>query len=291
MFGRRNRDDDEDETPRAGRSSWSTRAAWLTLAGGAAVLLARVSLATVVQVHGSGMAPSLREGDYILLLRQTRALERGDVVVYDPLDALGPGDAPWLPRLSPDHPTAPNDKGHEQPDVRKSPQADFRNTAVVDREELERNWAKVRRKSDGIATRDADRVPMRIGRILAIPGDRVSFNVKDAVLGLAVDDEPLIAKPAANSCEQPPCPTWAFEQAPDRRYRVFASQAGTSSWPGLHLPSDRVTTAAEGYLVVADNRDEGACCDSRTLGWIPISAIRGKVMMRLGAQVGDDADL
>jgi hypothetical protein len=39
---------------------------------------------------------------------------------------------------------------------------------------------------------------------------------------------------------------------------------------------------ADGYLVIADNRDEGACCDSRALGFVEAGRIRGEIVLRLG---------
>lgn len=276
MF-RRNEDDDEDErTPkRSSGHTWSTRFAWATLFGGAALLFARVSVATVVQIHGEGMAPTFVDGDYVMLLRERWTLQRGDVVVYDPDLAIGAGP----PSPDPEHADAPrarDDRGRQLPDPHREPTPDLRNTAVVDREELEKNWEKVQRKSGGIVRYEA--TPMRLGRIVAVPGDRLTFHVEGAVLGLAVDDQPLTAKRSTVGSAGV-----AFESTDERRYPVLLGDDDREPWSGLALPGSAggpVELVAEGYLVLADNRDEGACCDSRALGFIPPEAIRGKVVLR-----------
>ena len=70
--------------------SWSTRLAWLVLVAGVIVIGVRLSAATVVRIHGHGMAPTLLDGDHVLLVRGTWGLERGDVVVYDPTPISAP---------------------------------------------------------------------------------------------------------------------------------------------------------------------------------------------------------
>lgn len=291
MF-RRHAEHEDESTPRPRGRSWSSRLAFATLFAGAVLLIARVSVATVVQIHGDGMAPSLADGDYVVLLRGGTDLERGDVVVYDPALADGPGSMPWTRVPEADDPRANGEGGRERPDARRAPEHDLRNTAVVDREELERNWEKVQRRSQGIATRE--RVPMRLGRILARPGDVVTFHVEGASLGLAVDHEPLSSKPAGTRPppeDATPSSTAdarhgvAYESTAERRYPVLVgTDAALDRWPGLVLPAPEggpVELEAQGYLIVADNRDEGACCDSRALGFIPPAAVRGKVLFRL----------
>lgn len=281
MLRARDPDDAPVERTAPGRS-WSARMAWLTLIGGGVLLAMRVSVATMVAVHGEGMAPTLHEGDYVIIVRERWTIEHGDVVVYDPDHALGPGQTFASPPHA-DSPSAPNADGREFPDPRRDPGVVYRNTAVVDREELEQNWAKVQSKT---RVRTGPSTTMRLGRVLAIPGDRVEFHVPDATLGLAVEGERLESK-----AELRPdiVPAIAYEQADHRRYAVIPGEGRDDAWPGLELPPARggpVQTEAEGYLIVADNRDEGSCCDSRALGWIPAEAIRGKVVLRLATHPG-----
>lgn len=300
------RPEPEHDAPpvRSGRS-WSTRLAWLTLVGGVALVATRVGVATVVQVHGDGMAPTLFDGDHVMLVRGSGGIERGDVVVY------APGAAMPLPPAEPemaqaDDPRADNDRGQEPPDVREDPSRNLHNTAVIDPDELEDNWEKVQARSDGLATYEAP--TLRVGRVLAVPGDRVAFHVPGAALGVAVDGEPLLQKPgeplrlALRDAEDPGGPAdaprlraTAYESTDERRYQVLApTHQPTDPWPGLALPpaeAGPVELEAPGYLVVADNRDDGACCDSRAIGWVPAEAIRGRVLARLTGNPAAAPDL
>ena len=54
----------------------------------------------------------------------------------------------------------------------------------------------------------------------------------------------------------------------------------------MRLPGDAgpLEVEADGYLVIADNRDEGACCDSRALGFVGPERIRGEIVLRLGGR-------
>lgn len=294
----------DDPRPHGGRS-WSTRLAWLTLVGGVALVATRVSVATVVQIHGDGMAPTLFDGDHVMLVRGSATVERGDVVVYAPGAAMP--STPLEPGMAEaDDPRADNDRGQEPPDVREDPSRNLHNTAVIDPEDLEDNWEKVQARSDGLATYDAP--TLRVGRVLAVPGDRVAFNVPGAALGLAVDGEPLLEKPgealrlALRDVEDPQAPagaprlrTTAYETTDDRRWQVLApAQESEDPWPGLGLPpaeAGPVELEAPGYLVVADNRDDGSCCDSRAIGWVPAEAIRGRVLVRLTSNPAAAPDL
>jgi signal peptidase I len=303
MLRRRPHDDDDAEEPRGPPDrSWSTRLAWLTLVGGAALLVTRMSLATVVQIHGDGMAPTLLDGDSVVVARGAWSVERGDIVVYDPGAAVSGADL-MAAGAEGDEPRGEGDDGDEYPDARKESRGDYRNTAVVDPEELEENWEKVQRRSDGIATRRKE--PLRLGRVLAVPGDTITFNVEDGALGLAINGSPLWTKPSeplrielrgdgdepAHADKRP----MAYESTDERRYPVLSrTTPGLPEWPGLGLPSAAdgpVEIEAFGYLVVADNRDDGACCDSRAVGWIPEDAISGKVMIRLASNPSATPDL
>lgn len=288
----RRRDDSEENRPsQSGPSgrSWSARIAWLTLFGGAALVVTRLSVATVLEIHGDGMAPTLMDGDHVVLLRDDE-LVRGDIVVYDPAGAR-PGV--WDPNVPDIEDKTGKRAGEDYPDARRSPEGDFRNTAVVDREELEDNWKKVQSKSSGIANRK-QAGPLRLGRVLAAPGDRVTFHARGGALGLAVDGallphkdaQPIrIALRGSQPERAPQLRALAYENTEQRRYPVLVRSAEhPPAWPGLALPpvdTGPVEIEAPGYLIVADNRDDGDCCDSRALGWIPADAIRGKVLLRL----------
>lgn len=306
MLRRRPDPPPDDPPPRTGRS-WSTRLAWLTLVGGVAVVLTRVSVATVVQIHGDGMAPTLLDGDHVMLVRGHRMVERGDVVVYMPGAVLP--HSPSDPQIAEaDHPRADNDHGEEMPDLRQEPGRHLRNTAVIDPQELEDNWQKVQARSDGLAGASTPPPTLRVGRVLAVPGDRVAFHVPGAALGLAIEGTPVLHKSAeplrlalrdASDPEGPAGPprirTTAYESTDDRRYRVLVPvDEPVEPWPGLQLPSPEagpVEVQAPGYLVVADNRDDGACCDSRAVGWIPAEAVRGRVLVRLTGSASAAPDL
>lgn len=306
MLRRRPDAEPDAPTPRSGRS-WSARLAWLTLIGGVAVVITRMSVATVVQIHGDGMAPTLLDGDHVMLVRGRMTVERGDVVVYMPGPAL-PVDPPEPKVAEADDPRTANDDGEEQPDLRRDPDRHLRNTAVIDPEELEDNWQKVQARADGLAGAAEAATTLRVGRVLAVPGDRVAFHVPGAALGLAVEGTPLLHKNAeplrlslrdANDPEGPVGPprirATAYESTDARRYRVLVpADAPEDPWPGLQLPPPEagpVEIEAPGYLVVADNRDDGACCDSRAVGWIPADAVRGRVLVRLTGSADATPDL
>jgi hypothetical protein len=127
----------------------------------------------------------------------------------------------------------------------------------------------------------------------------VTFNVEHAALGLAVNGQPLSHKAgdpmrivlrseqraAPDRAGQPSQRATAFESVGNRRYTVLRSSAMPEvCWPGLQIPAAAegpVQVGAEGYLVLADNRDEGACCDSRAVGWVAAERIRGEILWRL----------
>ena len=298
----------EEDTPRRRRPdrSWSTRIAWLTLFGGAALLVTRLSIATVVEIHGDGMAPTLVDGDHVVIVRDRWDVERGDIVVYDPAAAT-PGD--WEPPLPPegDDPEGEAGEGEEYPDARREPGSDLRNTAVVDRDELGDNWEKVKKKSDGLAARE--RVPLRLGRV-----PRRARRCRHLQRGSRRRPRPRRRRPApcpkkrasrsASRCaatsrrpRRPPRPCAPSPTSPPTSAATPSSSAATEAppgWEGLSLPdaaSGPVELEAPGYLVVADNRDDGACCDSRRLGWIPEAALKGKVLMRLAGDPKATPDL
>jgi len=264
------------------------------LVGGVVLVAARVSIATVVQVHGNGMAPTILDGDHVLFVRGSWGLVPGDIVIYDPTPSA-PLDAadPVSPRELP----GPGDDARGLPDPSREPSAPLRNTAVVDPEELERNWQRTQQRSGAVQSHPS--AGYRVGRILALPGDTVTFNVADAALGLAVNGQSLAHKPGApmrivlqdeqgtgpHRAAEPPGRATAFESVGDRRYTILQSSTPPGArWPGLGIPAPSEGPAemrAEGYLVVADNRDEGACCDSRTIGWVSAQSIRGEIVWRL----------
>jgi signal peptidase I len=301
LFGRhRDKEELDDEPRRPPDKTLSTRLAWAVLVGGAVLVLTRVSVATVVQVHGDGMAPTLLDGDHVVMLRDRWTLERGDVVVYDPTPAEAPPPTPVVPAEG-DVPRAPYADGDEYPDARRLPEQDLRNTAVIDREELEENWQKVQRRSGGLAQRKT--TPLRVGRILALPGQSVAFHVPGAALGLAIDGQPLQQKAGDplrialehEGADHPRMRATAYETTDNRRYTVLMrDRVGTPTWSALAIPpatSGPVEIEAEGYLVVADNREEGACCDSRAIGWVPAENIKGKVVVRLAGDASMTPDL
>lgn len=279
------REPDPDELPPLPPDrSWPTRLAWLVLVGGAAMVLLRCSVATVVEIHGDGMAPTLLSGDHVLFVRGAWGLVRGDLVVYDP------NPAPPEPVAAPP-PELPGERAEPERRPRSSgPRDRLRNAAVVDADELglDQEWQAVQKRS-GVDNRPPPR-SLRVGRILAVPGDTITFGDDRGALGLAINGEPLAQKlgeplrlAAATAAR---LRSTAFESLGDRRYQVLtgADDPGASIWPGMSLPRDGgpYEMPAEGYLVIADNRDEGACCDSRAIGWVTPAQIRGEIVLRLG---------
>lgn len=289
--------EDEPPAPPPGRS-WSSRIAWLTLVGGAALVVVRMSFATVVQVHGDGMAPTLVDADHVVITRDPWSLERGDIVLYDP-GLAHPGR--WEDDATEIDPYGVQaEAGH--PDARQDPAGTLRNTGIptsmVDREELDANWERVQERSDGIVK--VDRGPLRLGRVLAVPGDTVTFHGPDGALGLSINGIPLpskLADPIRIRLQEggQALRTLAYETSDARRYPVLVrADESPPQWPGLDLPPPDfgpVEMQAPGYLVVADNRDGGSCCDSRALGWLPEEALRGRVLLRLTGDPSATPDL
>ena len=288
------RDDPEDDelAPRAGDRSWPTRLAWLVLVGGAAVLVLRCGLATVVEIHGDGMAPTLLSGDHVLLIRGTWGLGAGDLIVYDPSPPTPPA-----PRAAPP-PEIPGTRERRGLPRSDGPRQPLRNTAVVDVDDLELGdeWQAVQRRS-GVQADPSPR-SLRVGRILAVPGDRITFGETDGALGLAINGRALTQEVGAplrlavrgpQDAKAPPARprSTASEAIGERRYQILTAAPGQATrWPGMHLPGDAgpLEIEADGYLVIADNRDEGACCDSRALGFVDPDRIRGEIVLRLGGR-------
>ena len=292
-----------DQAPPPDRN-WTTRLAWLVIVGGIALVGVRASVATVVRVHGDGMAPTIVDGENVLLVRGRWGLQRGDVVIYDPTPPPPPAE-----ELAPEYsPYGAPDEDSAQLDHARPERGELRNTAVVDVEELEGNWRKVQRRSGA----EEDPAPVsrtfRVGRVLAVPGDTVTFNVPDAAMGLQVNGVPLKRKdtepmqivlrgqpqPGEDPAEveTPQIRATAYEWTDDVRYTVLL-ELGEPRWEGMNLPSDvgPVEVEATGYLVLADNRQEGACCDSRALGFVDPGHVRGEVVARLAGDPEATPDL
>ncbi len=320
---------ERDERRRTPDRSLSSRLAWGVLGVAALCVALRATVATVVTVHGEGMMPTIRDGDLVLLVRGTAGIGRGDVVVYEPVSA-GPTQAHATRRGNIDDPRG-TDAARASTSASGGKAAPaLRDTAVVDREELERNWDKIQglRPQDGMYSSKMPTAALRVGRVLAAPGDTVAFNVPGAALGLVVNGHPLRQKSRAPvslpltglvngdggsgsrsgsgsgsrsgsrsgggntdsakrlaSAETGPevaDARIAYEWVEDLRYPVVPDH-GRTGWPGMGLPEEQtpLEMTAEAYLILADNRLDGACCDSRALGWIPAEQIQGELYARL----------
>lgn len=294
--------DSDDEQPSA-RRSLSTRIAWVVLVGGAGLIVTRASLATVIQVHGDGMAPTILDGESVIMIRGGWGIEAGDIVVYDPTPSSEACDEGSEPANDHDRDDAvgPSPNGRRI-DPSQPRNGELRNTAVVDVDEVESNWERVRDRGDKARPRN-----FRVGRVLAVPGDTVTFHVPDVALGLVVNgialqqkpDDPirlvLAGKPAPGEdpgdANSPRLRPLAWETLGDTRYPVLLGD-GDETWPGMDLPSDLgpIEVRADGYLILADNRNEGACCDSRAIGWVPADQLRGEIVVRLAGDPGAAPD-
>ncbi len=290
--------DDDDELPeRRPDRSWPTRIAWTVLFGGAALIVARASLGTVVQIHGDGMAPTILDGDHVVLVRGTWKVEPGDIVVYDPTPELANVDM----RPTIDRSQAPKggDKASGFPDARRLGGGPLRNTAVVELDDIERNWNRM--QENGVPKRAAK--SFRVGRVIAEPGDRITFNLAKVPLGIAVNDRPLERKNGdpvrvylnESDPSEPVLRTLAYESVRDRRYPILVEpEPAPVTWQNIALPSASegpVEIVATGYLILADNRDEGACCDSRAVGFVPVSHLRGELIVRLAGNPNGSPDI
>jgi signal peptidase I len=267
------------------------------LVGGGVLLLTRAMLATVIQVHGDGMAPTILDGESVVMIRGTWGIEPGDLVVYDPTpppeEACDDERPDGVPRPSP----APGpSEGGAAVDEQRTPRGELQDAAVVDVDDVESNWQRVRDRDSRARPRN-----FRIGRVLARPGDTVTFHVPDVALGLVINGSPLQQKlddpirlvlaGRGEDVQNPRLRTLAWETLGDTRYPILPGASG-SSWPAIPLPDDLgpIEIRAEGYLILADNRDEGACCDSRAIGWVSAEKVRGEVVVRLAGDPGAAPD-
>lgn len=289
--------------PASRERSTSTKLAYCVLVGGGVLLLTRALLATVIQVHGDGMAPTILDGESVVMIRGTWGIEPGDLVVYDPTpppeEACDDEEQDATRRPSP----APGpSEGGAAVDDRRTPRGELQDAAVVDVDDVESNWQRVRDRDSRARPRN-----FRIGRVLARPGDTVTFHVPDVALGLVINGSPLQQKlddpirlvlsgrgaPGEDreDVATPRLRTVAWETLGDTRYAILPGTAG-SSWPAIPLPDDLgpIEIRAEGYLILADNRDEGACCDSRAIGWVSAEKVRGEVVVRLAGDPGAAPD-
>lgn len=270
-----------DAQPRARPDrSWPTRIAWGVLIGGFALVLTRASIATVVRTHGAGMAPTIADGDGLLLMRGSYSIEHGDIVVYDPT----PPPAQEEQNIQEDG--LPGEDKLTGPKGVEGFGAGLPNTAVVDVEDVEARWGRLQRRANKDSTTGPP-ASYRLGRVLALPGDAVTFNLDGPGLGLAINGAPLKTEALGEDIERPR----AHEFAGETRYEVFAATEKVG-WPGMALPMEDgpVQLRAEGYLIVADNRDESRCCDSRALGWIPEDHVRGEIAVRIAASAPSTSD-
>ena len=213
------------------------------------MIATRTLLATVIQVHGDGMAPTILDGESVVMIRGTWGIEPGDLVVYDPTpppeEACDDDERDADGRPSP----APGpSEGGAPVDDRRTPRGELHDAAVVDVEDVESNWQRVRDRDSKARPRN-----FRIGRVLARPGDTVTFNVPDVALGLVINGSPVQQKlddpirlvlagrgaPGEDreDLAEPRLRTLAWETLGDTRYPVLPGTAAPS-WPAIPLPDD-----------------------------------------------------
>ena len=307
---RRRRDEPEDEAPRRPqpRPARGSRLAFYVLVTAAAVVATRATVATVLPVHGDGMAPTLLDGDVVLMTRGDWTIGLGDLVVYAPTPAVEPESSS---DLESDPSGTRRNRGTFA--VEGNSGRSLPNAAVVDpraiEAEVQGRWENVGGQDASSAGPHREGAPLQLGRVLARPGDRVTFGVHDAALGLAVNGVPLRHKvgPARrlvippkpvlgedpDAVDRPTVRTTAYEHLGDLRYEVLVGHGDVLpalSTDGRSTASARDSVLAPGYLIISDNRPEGACCDSRTVGWIHPDGIEGEVVARLSGTTGHAPD-
>lgn len=293
----RSRDEDEDEVRGPPDKSVASKAAWFVLAGGAALVGLRACVATVVTVHGNGMAPTVLDGDSVMLVRGTWRVRAGDLVIYDPTFEFVD---PQATVASPDAPSGRDGEDAHFVDTQKREAGELRNTAVVDMEQLEGNWRRVQRASG--TTKDTHQVQdgLRVGRVIARPGDTLSFGNDDGALGLVINDVPLSQKQSeplrlrlgVGQETDVHLRTAAYESVGNVSYQVLSSTSPNDfDFEALRRGREHLTVPDDAFVVIADNRDEGACCDSRAIGFVPAKAIKGEVVARLTGDPSATPDL
>lgn len=250
--------------------SWRTRLGRWGLSGFLLLAGVRVFCATVVQVEGQAMAPNLGDADRIVVARGDWLIAPGDAVVYHPPPSFwqnGEGQAP------------PNGRAPLQ----QAPLAVSLSTgktlpsAWLDAEVLATRWQSLNNDS-----RAVDSAQWWIGRVLARPGDVVVFGDPAAKQGIIVNGVVIhdVADPQAGTPTKPTRKVVMGERVVAVQGSALRLDLARLLPPNTTLP---VAVSAPGYLLLADDRDRGACCDSRRLGWIARSAVEGSVVARVRA--------
>ena len=118
---------------------------------------------------------------------------------------------------------------------------------------LDKEWSKVQRRSGVDKELPPAPSSFRVGRILARPGDTVTFR-SDGRTGLAINGAPIEHKAAgmidlvvrgrpdpsesSAALDSPRSRGSAYEMVGGRRFRVLATPGVGERWPAMRLPSD-----------------------------------------------------
>lgn len=293
----------------------SSRRAIFVLLGGAALLLLalRVFVGTLVPIQGDGMAPTLRSGDYALLLRGHWGLERADLVVFERGASLSPSPA-----------AAPEEPQPSRISPSDIPKQD-RQTLWIPQREVQRRFddlvadtmvAKDRAlgAQASLAADSSQAQPqgkeLSIGRIMARPGDRLRLGQRGCPWGLAeISGACLLQRKqdaAGHGLEQlgphlyrlsdprdeaaiPPDTLDATSPAsrPDPLPVVLGAQEPPNSRDReAPRPPQRGLVTAEHYLL----RIQEFASDSRAqLQWVRPAAIRGELVYRINPRANGPA--
>jgi signal peptidase I len=239
----------------------------LAVVGVLGLVVVRVFVATIVEVEGHAMSPNLENEDRIFVRRGAWMIAPGDAVVFRP-----PPDLLTRSGFAPPPASVPP---QGQPPLAMSvTSGQPLPSAWLDRSALAARWSHLQGESED------PKGHWWMGRVLARPGDVVVFGDPAAKGGIIVNGAILhdVADPQADN-----------PKLPSRKIvlgdRVVSVQGSTLRFDiarlvpaGTKLP---VAIEAPGFLVLADDRDRGQCCDSRKLGWVDASAVKGAVLGRL----------
>ena len=279
-----------------------TRIVWPTIGLSiAALVMLRLFVVTILVIEGNAMAPSLRNGDQVILLRGTWGLSAGDVVAFDvtktrPSQPDSPKPRSLPPPTNDPKTPAPEErpKNGTQNDPSsdvfrqsaESPRRELRDTHLwIDATEVEDRWERLSNQAAQSGVPDSvlgsaatGTGAIGIGRIIALPGQRVTFRDSKCPLGLAGPESHCLIRQHQTKDGR------TLEHRGAVQYAVLHSNdSEMDDWAAMTLPDDTlpVEIIAPGYLILSDDRSSHSAFDSRAIGWIDPEHIRGELVFRV----------